>query len=386
MSQQNPSREDKRLPASERKLQKAKRDGQVARSRDLGHAMLLALSVGSLIAFVSYLTQHGQSLMRTGLRFDAATAFSSEALVSRFAEVAGIGLQIVIPVAVAGLFAAIVSAVIPGGIALSLKPLQPKWERMSPLKGLKRLTSKNHFVDSAKLSLLVMALTLIGGWYTSASFAEVANLIKLPLPKALSEGWQIIGVGAVSLVALLILVAMIDVPMQWFRHRTELKMTFQEAKQENKETDGDPHLRARIRSRQREIGSVRMMANVPSADVIISNPTHYAVALCYDETSDAAPRVVAKGIDHIAMKIRELGHSAGVPQLEAPPLARALYAHVRVDQEVPTVLYGAVAQVLAYVFQLRRASASRNGEIPLPPMNLSVPADLDPANSTAGVT
>jgi flagellar biosynthetic protein FlhB len=257
---------------------------------------------------------------------------------------------------------------------------------MSPLKGIKRLTSRNHLVDSTKLSLLVTVLTLIGGWYTVATFAEVANLVRLPLPKALSEGWQIIGVGAVALVALLVLVAMIDVPMQWFRHRTELKMTFQEARDENKETEGDPHLRARIRSRQREIGSVRMLTNVPSADVIVSNPTHYSVALRYDDARDAAPRVVAKGADNLALKIRELGNDAGVPQLEAPALARALYAHVRVNHEVPTVLYGAVAQVLAYVFQLRQTSAFAGGNLPEPPTNLTVPAELDPANDVAAAT
>ncbi len=381
MAQQDTSREDKKLPASERKLAKARRDGQVARSRDLGHAMLLTLSLGMLIVAVSGISGHGMSLIQTGLRFDASTAFSSEALVSRLAEIASIGMQIVAPIGVAGLFAALSSAMIPGGFALSTKPLLPKLERISPLKGIKRLVSKNHLIDSAKLALLVMSLTAIGGWFAASSFDQFANLIKLPLTRAVSEGGQLVAIGAIALIALLILVSMIDVPMQWFRHRTELKMTFQEARQENKETEGDPHLRARIRSRQREIGTVRMMANIPSADVIVSNPTHYSVALRYDDKIDAAPRVVAKGIDHMALKIREVGRNSGVPQLEAPALARALHAHVRVDQEVPTALYSAVAQVLAYIFQLRQIRSGDNRQVD-PPMNLPVPAELDPGATT----
>jgi flagellar biosynthetic protein FlhB len=191
------------------------------------------------------------------------------------------------------------------------------------------------------------------------------------------------GAGLTTLLAVLAAVALVDLPFQWFRHRAELRMTHQEAKQEAKESDGDPMLRSRIRQRQREIASRRMLAAVPAADVVVTNPTHYAVAIRYDETKGGAPRVVAKGVDLVAGRIREIARAAGVPLVEAPPLARALYAHVELDREIPVALYNAVAQVLAYVYQLRRWVPGR-GTAPSMPDEIEVPASLDPANADRG--
>ena len=179
------------------------------------------------------------------------------------------------------------------------------------------------------------------------------------------------------MVLLLFFSALIDVPLKWWRHRYKLRMTHQEGREEMRESEGDPQVKGQIRARQREVAMARMMAAIPQADVVITNPTHFAVAIRYDETRMGAPRVVAKGADHLAARIREIAKAAAVPMVEAPPLARALYAKVDIDREIPEALYTAVAQVLAYVFQLRRWVPGR-GPMPSVPDDLPVPAGLDP--------
>ena len=374
------SREDKRLPASERKLRNARLEGQVARSRDFGHVMIMGCTFGTVLVFAGFMREQSILLLRAGLRFNAEVLENAESTVAWVSELGGIGLWIVAPVAVAGVFAGIVAAVVPGGIILTLKPLQPKFNRLSPLSGIKRIVSRGHLMDSLKLASLVLLLTVIGGWYLLANFEDFAALSRLPLPTALGSAPDLVVYGAAALISLLVLAAFIDVPMQFFRHRNELKMTFQEARQENKETDGDPQQKARQRQRQREIGSARMMAKVPTANVIINNPTHYSVALRYEEGGSGAPVVVAKGADHIALRIRVLALEHGIAQVEAPPLARALYAHVPLDQEIPASLYSAVAQVLAYVFSLRSAGVTRAPETPQK-LDLQIPPELDPAGA-----
>ncbi len=212
------------------------------------------------------------------------------------------------------------------------------------------------------------------------NFEAFTHLIRLPLTTAMSQAPDLIVYGAGWLLLLLVLAAFIDVPMQFFRHRTELKMTLQEARQEQKETDGDPHQKSYRRQRQREIGSARMMARVPAADVIINNPTHYSVALSYKNGDSQAPIVLAKGTDHLALRIRAIATESGVPQIVAPPLARALFAHVPIDREIPAALYSAVAQVLAFVFNLSEAESAQAAVEPAE-LRLEVPADLDPAGA-----
>lgn len=371
------SREDKRLPASERKLRNARLEGQVARSRDFGHVMIMGCTFGTVLLFGGFMREQSIMLLRAGLRFNADVLENVESTVAWVAELGGIGLWIVAPVAVAGVFAGIVAAVVPGGIILTLKPLQPKFDRLSPLSGIKRIISRGHLMDSLKLASLVMLLTVIGGWYLMANFDHFVALSRLPLPAALGSAPDLVVYGAAALIGLLVIAAFIDVPMQFFRHRNELKMTLQEARQENKETDGDPQQKARQRQRQREIGSARMMASVPSADVIINNPIHYSVALKYEDGGSGAPIVVAKGADHIALRIRAIAQEHGIAQVEAPPLARALYAHVPLDQEIPAALYSAVAQVLAYVFSLRTAGGQQTPDTPKK-LDLEIPSELDP--------
>ena len=185
-------------------------------------------------------------------------------------------------------------------------------------------------------------------------------------------------VGGFSLlILLLVAIATFDVPFQWFRHRADLRMTREEARKESRESEGDPMLRGQIRAKQREVSRRRMLAAVPSADIVVVNPTHYAVAIRYDESAMDAPRVVAKGVDLLAARIQAIARESNVPVLEAPPLARALYAHVEIDREVPRALYAAIAQVLAYVYQLKRWVPGRTAA-PRAPADIEVPPGMDP--------
>ncbi|HXF44564.1 MAG TPA: EscU/YscU/HrcU family type III secretion system export apparatus switch protein, partial [Burkholderiaceae bacterium] len=224
-------------------------------------------------------------------------------------------------------------------------------------------------------------LAAVGFGYVAAHLQEFAALAHESLFAALAHFGRLAGIALALLAATVGAAAALDVPFQIFQHRKRLRMTPEEARREQKESEGDPHLKARIRSAQREIARKRMMAAVPQADVVVTNPTHYAVALKYLEGRHRAPVVVAKGADAVAEKIKALARAHAVPQLEAPPLARALYRHVEIGDEIPAALYAAVAQVLAYVFQLRRYAAG-TGERPQEPRDLEVPPELDPASGS----
>jgi flagellar biosynthetic protein FlhB len=380
MADQESSREDRKLPASEKRLREAREEGQVARSRDFGHAVLFAFTGLTIFVFAGYLGRNALSLVSQGLRFDRRLSFSPEAMVPWAGELGGLALSVCIPVGMAGIAAALVAAAIPGGLAWTGKTLGPKWSKISPLAGLKRIFSREHLVDSLRLAILVLGLAALAATYVWWEGDAFASLITMPAEHAIRLAPGLIGQGAAWLLGLLVVIAAIDVPMQWFRHRGNLKMTLEQARREHKETEGDPHIRARRRQRQREISAGGMIARVPEADVVVTNPTHFAVALKYDEGAGGAPRVIAKGADHLAARIREIAVESGVPMLEAPPLARALYTHVDVDAEIPATLYNAVAQVLAYVYQLRAAAGRR---APPAPTDLPVPAELDPLAGNA---
>lgn len=287
---------------------------------------------------------------------------------------------LVLPVGFVLMLVACGAAIALGGWVFSTKALMPKFSRMNPLSFPGRIFSRHAVLENLKLALLAVVLGFASYLYLSSKMNDFVGSMGLALPAALSHvGGLIIG-GLFVLVLVLAGTAGADVPLQMWRHHSQLKMTLEEAKQENKEMEGDPHVKGRIRSMQRETAKRRMMANVPGASVVVTNPTHYAVALAYDDTKSGAPRVVAMGTDLVAAKIREIAAANDVPLLEAPPLARALYAHAELDREIPVALYTAVAQVLAYVFQLRAAMAGR-APAPRALPAIEVPADLDPKNA-----
>ncbi|MCD6674780.1 MAG: flagellar biosynthesis protein FlhB [Burkholderiaceae bacterium] len=383
MADQDTSREDRQLPASERRLQKAREEGRVPKSRDFGHFAMLGGALLAAAALGPGLAQASIGMLRNALRFGRPEALVADRLPQLFASIGFDAFVALLPLLGAFALAAIAASAIPGGVVFSGKALQLDASKLSPLKGLKRIFSIRGSVELLKLIVLAISLIAVSAWFVSSSLPEFAALAIRPPAQSLSSGVALMGAGLTTLLAVLAAVALVDLPFQWFRHRAELRMTHQEAKQEAKESDGDPMLRSRIRQRQREIASRRMLAAVPAADVVVTNPTHYAVAIRYDETKGGAPRVVAKGVDLVAGRIREIARAAGVPLVEAPPLARALYAHVELDREIPLALYNAVAQVLAYVYQLRRWVPGR-GAAPGMPDEIEVPAWLDPANADRG--
>jgi len=321
-------------------------------------------------------------VLKQGLRFDWQTVSAPEQMQQRLKALFAPTLLVCAAMGSVMASVSIASAWLSGGWVWTSKPLQPDFSRMNPLSGLGRLVSKQQLVDVLKAIVLALLLGCVGGLYLQAHLQDFALTQAMPLPTAFNAAASRILSGLWLLVLVLAAFALVDVPLQRFQHRSRLKMSQQEIKEEHKQQEGSPEIKGRIKQRMREISRRRMLAAVPKADLVVMNPTHYAVALKYDEDKMAAPRVVAKGADLLAFKIRDLAREHKVPVLQAPPLARALYAHGEIDREIPLALYSAVAQVLAHVFQLRAALLGRApmpGDLP----DVAVPPELDPHNDLA---
>ena len=373
------SSQDRNLPASQRKLKKAREEGQVARSRDFGHFIAIGTCGALLASFAPLVADWLQQMLITGLRFDSSAVHNTGLMGERLVELTIYLMLVIVPFGLAMMAAALGGGIVIGGWNWTLNPIMPKFGKLNPLTGMAGIVSKDKLIDALKGSALALILGGIGALFLKAHVEEFAGVMAMPLPAAIrSLSASMLG-GLTLLLTALAAFAMIDVPLQRFQHAQRLKMSHQEIKQEHKELEGNQEIKAKLRARMREMTKRRMMAAVPTADLVVMNPTHYAVALKYDDKKMGAPRVVAKGADLLAMKIRDLAKDSKVPVLQAAPLARALYAHAELDREIPAALFAAVAQVLAYVYQLRAALA---GQVAMPPAlpELNVPADLDPHN------
>ena len=373
------SSQDRKLPASQRKIDKARADGQVARSRDLGHLGAIGAGVALLALMAEPFGRQAEQLLRAGLRFDASHLVAPSAMVLRLGELGWQMLLLLMPLFAVVWLVALAAGVLSGGWNFTLKPLQPNFSKLNPLSGLGRVFSSHHLTDTLKASLLALLMGVVGSVYLGQRWMRHAELVAMPLPAALAAGAELVLGGLLLIAGLLAVFALVDVPLQRHMLQQRLRMSVEEMKKEMKDVEGNAEVKGRLKQRMRELAGRRMLAAVPLADLVVMNPSHYAVALKYDEASMAAPRVVAKGADLMALKIRDLAQSAKVPVLQAPPLARALYAHTEVDQEVPARLFSAVAQVLAWVYQLRDAMAAGRPNLTEPPVP-EVPADLDPHN------
>ena len=370
------SAQDKNLPATAHRLKKAREEGNIARSKDVGN--LAVLGGGALVLMVLLPAGFDRLLegLRQQLRFDLETlarpALLNERMNSAFLEWLILALPLGLIVTAVALLVTFAS----GAWTLSSKPLVPDLERLNPLSGIGRLFSKQQLFETAKLAGMTAIVGAVGWYFLSSHFQAFGSLIMYPLEGALGQlgQWLMMGVGL--LLAVVLVFALIDFPMQKLLHAQRLKMSLEEVKREHKENEGDPHIKGRRRQRQREIAMRMSVGRVPKADLVVMNPTHYAVALQYDDATMAAPRVIAKGADLIALKIRDMAKAHDVPVLQSPMLARALYAHTEIDGEIPSALYSAVAQVLAYVYQLKAALAGR-GAMPVQPVP-EVPPELDP--------
>lgn len=369
--------QDKQLPASARKLQKAREEGQVVRSKDLGHFFVVLAATGVLIGLTPVWMSKIQSMLNLGLRFDARMVATPEVMLERLGSWGLQAIFIVVPFALGIGIASAAASVMAGGWVMSFKVISPKFSKLNPIAGFGNLLSKQQLIDALKASALGLILGAAGAGFLYKAWPSLVNLLAEPLPAALSDLGSTMTHVLGSMLLVIAAFALIDWPLQRFLFAEKMKMSHQEMKEEFKQQEGNMEVKGKIKQKMREMARKRMLAAVPSADLVVMNPTHYAVALKYDEGSMGAPRVVAKGLDLLALRIRDIATQARVPVLEAPPLARALYANTEVDMEVPVALYSAVAQVLAYVYQLRQALA---GKAPLPGNlpDLDVPAELDP--------
>jgi len=315
--------------------------------------------------------------MSLQLLFDAQSLKDPLIMVNRLGMMSGIGLAACAVFALVISVVAVISTVATGGWVASLKPIMPDFSRLNPISGFGHLFTKEKATEVLKMSFIAGMLLWIGFGYLSASMDTLGALVLQPSAKALSllSDWVVQGCALMLLV--LLVVALVDVPLQSFLHRSRMKMTHQELKQETKESDGNPQMKGRLRQRQRDIAQGNSVKAVPKADFVLMNPTHFAVALRYDEQTMAAPRVVAKGADLLAFKIRDLAREHEVPVLQSPMLARALYTHAELDQDIPTSLYTAVAQVLAYIYRLK-AALRGDGPMPQEAPTPFVPPELDP--------
>ena len=375
------SSQEKSLPATERKLQKTRQDGQGARSRDLSHLAILGAGAACLLVLAPELMARMEWAMGQQLAFDAATVMAPGSMLKRLQDMVVVGLIASAVFAILTSAAALVSAIGAGGWIFSLKPITPQFSRLNPLSGFANLFSKQQMANVAKMVLMTAILSYVAWKFIGSSIESVAMLVLQPSPIAIRQLADWLTSGMSLLLLVVFLAALIDVPLQAYFFKDRLKMSHEEVKQEHKEADGNPHTKGRIRQKQREIADRASVGAVPKADFVVMNPTHYAVALKYDEKTMSAPQVISRGTDLVAMKIRDVAKAHDVPVLQSPMLARALYAHAELDQAIPATLYTAVAQVLAYVYRLK-AALRGEGRMPDSLVEPFVPPELDPLNRT----
>lgn len=368
---------EKTEQATPKRLEKARTDGDVPRSRELGTVTLLLAAGLGMMMMGGHLNNALQTAMTSGLRFDRATAFDSGYLIMNTAESIGSLLIAFAPFALLLMVVALGSPAFIGGWLFSAKALAPKFSKLNPIKGITKLVSKNSAVELVKSILKAILVGGVSYIVISNDLDPILALSSMPVKTSIGEVSVLMQTGFLAIVSSLIIIAAIDVPFQLYQHAQKLKMTKEEVRQEMKELEGNPEIKARIRQQQREMSKRRMMAEIPNADVVITNPTHYAVAIKYKENDMRAPVVVAKGADAIALKIREVAAEHKIMTLESPKLARALFAHAELESEIPEALYSAVAEILAYVFQMRIFN-DFGGLQPEVPSTLPVPEALDP--------
>ncbi len=368
MAEEQQGQEKTEEPTS-RKQEKSREEGQVARSRELGSMALVGMGGLGLMLIAPPLAE--RMVVLTRHLFELAV-HPDENLLHALDLAANELIWLLLPFLVAVFFAGIMASVALGGFVLSPKALAFKASRMSPLKGFKRMFSAKSLMELLKSVAKFLLITSIAVFTLMLHLDELMNIGSLDVEVAIREGLSIVSLSLLLIGSALVVIAAIDIPFQIAQHKKQLRMTKQEVKDELKDTEGKPEVRSRIRQVQQEIARRRMLKAVPEADVVITNPEHFSVAIKYDNGSMSAPIVVAKGADHMALRIRELAGAHNVPILALPSLARAVYYATEPGEEVPAGLYMAVAQVLAYVYQLemyRRGQTTRQpalGDVPIP--------------------
>jgi flagellar biosynthetic protein FlhB len=375
MAEEDDSGQEKTEEPSARKLEKAREEGQVPRSRELTTTAILLISGIGLYMFSGFMGSRLIGLTRESFVISRDAIFDPNSMLAHLAAAMFDGFLSIMPLIALLVLASIIGPIALGGWLFSPQSMMPKLERMNPLAGLKRMFSTKSLLELlkalAKVLVILGATLLVLKFYAQAMFRLGDESVNQSIIHSLEISVQ----ALIILSAVTILIAAIDVPIQLWEFTKKMRMSRQDLKDESKDTDGKPEVKGRIRQLQREIAQRRMMSNVPQADVVITNPTHYAVALQYDPEKMGTPVLLAKGGDHVALKIREIAAAHKIEIIESPALARAIYHTTDLDSEIPSGLYLAVAQVLAYVFQLRNFRKGK-GERPVYPKNITLPKDM----------
>ena len=347
------SQDDKTEEPTARRLEKAKEDGQVLRSQDMTIAAVTVTVIAAMYLGGFWMGPRFVDTFTEALTIPSNYAFEANLALNRLSILALDSFVTVIPVFVLAIVAAIGSATALGGFVFSAKAFAPKASKLNPIKGMSRIFGLKALVELSKALLKFSLVAGIGGSYLYFNFDTIMSVGDMPIDRAIAQSVETVLLGALVATVALVLIALIDVPYQRYEFIKKLKMTKQEIKDEMKDIEGQPEVRQRIRAKQREMAQQRQLDDVPSADVVVTNPQHFAVALVYEMDKEEAPRVVAKGKNFMAKKIRERAGENSVEIFEAPLLARALYFTSDVGMYIPHGLFHAVAQVIAYVYSLK---------------------------------
>ena len=370
------SGQEKTEEPTPKKLEDAKKKGQIARSKELGTMFVLIFSAISLLLYGPEIGKGLYNIMGRMLSLNRSETYDTTKMFAVWSEVAS---ALLFPMAMFVLIiviAAFIGNTLLGGFNFSWEAAAPKPSKMSPIKGFKRMFGPQAAIELVKSILKFALVAIFAVFLIQTFFDEILHLSIESAPSNIIHALEMLSWMFLGLSCTLVIIAAIDAPYQSYNHNKQLKMTMQEIKDEYKNSEGDPQIKARIRQTQRQMSQRRMMQDVPDADVIVTNPTHYSVALKYDTERAGAPIVLAKGIDEMAMQIRKIAKGNEVPIVESPMLTRALYHTAEIGQQIPDQLFTAVAQVLAYVFQLKRFKKGR-GKRPIPlKSKLPIPDDF----------
>lgn len=369
------SGQDKTEDPTDKRKKDAREKGEIARSKELNTVAVTLAGAGGLLVFGGALAETLMELMRINFTLSREVLIDERSMGIFLLASGKMAILATQPVLLVLLLAAIIGPISLGGFLFAGSSLAPKFSRMNPMSGIKRMFSMHALTELLKALAKFFVILMVALVVLSSDRDDLIAIAHEPLEQAVIHSVQVVGWSALWMAAGLLLIAAVDAPLQLWQAHNKLLMTKQEVRDEYKDSEGRPEVKQRIRQTQREMSQRRMMAAIPEADVVITNPTHYAVALKYDPEKGGAPLLLAKGTDFIALKIREIAGEHKIQILESAALARSIYYSTELEEEIPAGLYLAVAQVLAYVFQVRQYRAGK-GKAPEPLKDVPIPPDL----------
>lgn len=376
MAEQQDNGQERTEEPTPKRLREAREKGQVARSRELTMTAVMLAGSGLLLLYGPGLAHSAGLLLEDALTIERQNVFDDRFMASEILGQAGAALALIAPLLLVLAVVALLSSGLLGGFSFSRKAMAPKLDRLDPAKGLKRVFGSKGLMELLKAMAKFIVVAAGGLVFIWLSIEKVVGLSRMQIISGIGESALLVSTALFVASAVLIFIAAIDVPFQLYTHHKQLRMTRQEVREELKQTEGRPEVKSKLRNLQQQRAGRRMMQAVPDADVVINNPTHFSIALRYDAETMDAPRVIAKGKDELALSIRKIASAHEVPQVEAPMLARTLYSGVELGQAIPSRLYSAVAEILAWVHRIRNVAP---GE-PLPPPPAPMPdepAEMD---------